>query len=77
MFQPIAADLNFVSLEETELARWRDLDIFHRSVAQREGAEPWVFYEGPPTANGKPGLRSEEHRLNSSHVSESRMPSSA
>ena len=56
MFRPIAADLNFVSLEETELARWRDLDIFHRSVAQREGAEPWVFYEGPPTANGKPGL---------------------
>ena len=56
MFRPIAADLNFVSLEEAELARWRDLDIFHRSVAQREGAEPWVFYEGPPTANGKPGL---------------------
>ena len=56
MFRPISADLDFVNLEESELARWHDNDIFHRSVAQREGAEPWVFYEGPPTANGKPGL---------------------
>lgn len=56
MFRPISADLDFVNLEESEIARWHDNDIFHRSVAQREGAEPWVFYEGPPTANGKPGL---------------------
>ena len=56
MFRPISADFDFVSLEQAELSRWHERDIFHRSVAQREGAEPWVFYEGPPTANGKPGL---------------------
>ncbi len=37
------------------LERWRERDVFHRSLAQREGAEIWSFYEGPPTANGRPG----------------------
>jgi isoleucyl-tRNA synthetase len=37
------------------LARWRERDVFRRSLAAREGAEVWSFYEGPPTANGKPG----------------------
>ncbi len=37
------------------LARWKERDVFHRSLAQREGAEIWSFYEGPPTANGRPG----------------------
>ena len=56
MFQPVSADLDFVGLEEAELARWRANDVFARSMDQRLGREPWVFYEGPPTANGKPGL---------------------
>ena len=56
MFRPVSADLDFVAIEESELARWRDQDVFARTMAQREGATPWVFYEGPPTANGKPGL---------------------
>ena len=56
VFRPVSADIDFVSVEQTELARWRDHDVFARSVAQREGETPWVFYEGPPTANGKPGL---------------------
>ncbi|MDE3044617.1 MAG: class I tRNA ligase family protein, partial [Acidobacteriota bacterium] len=43
-------------MEAAELARWKAHDVFARSTAQRAGAEPWVFYEGPPTANGKPGL---------------------
>jgi len=42
-------------MEERALARWRDRRIFERSVTQREGRQPWVFYEGPPTANGRPG----------------------
>ena len=37
------------------LERWRERDVFHRSLANREGAEVWSFYEGPPTANGRPG----------------------
>src|SRR5436189_6358678 len=46
------------SLPELELQvldRWRERDVFHESVRRRRGAEPWVFYEGPPTANGLPG----------------------
>ncbi len=56
MFHPVPPDADFVTLETEELARWSAHDVFARSVKQREGAEPWVFYEGPPTANGKPGL---------------------
>ena len=56
MFRPISAEFDFVALEEAELARWSEHDIFARSMQQREGAPAWVFYEGPPTANGKPGL---------------------
>ncbi len=37
------------------MQRWRDRDVFAESVRRREGAETWVFYEGPPTANGRPG----------------------
>src|ERR1700728_264896 len=56
MFRPIPPDVDFVALETDELARWADHDVFARSVAQRQGRPPWIFYEGPPTANGKPGL---------------------
>lgn len=35
---------------------WKQNDIFHKSVDQREGKEPFVFYEGPPSANGMPGI---------------------
>ena len=56
MFRPVSADLDFVAIEEAELERWERNDVFARTMAEREGAEPWIFYEGPPTANGKPGL---------------------
>jgi len=42
-------------MEERVLTFWRDEQIFARSVAERRGGEPYVFYEGPPTANGRPG----------------------
>ncbi len=47
---------SFPALEEGVLARWAERDVFKRSMQQREGAQPWVFWEGPPTANGKPGV---------------------
>ncbi len=56
MLQPVPADPDFVLLEAAELARWEEHKVFERSVSERAGAEPWVFYEGPPTANGRPGL---------------------
>ncbi|MFI5009039.1 MAG: isoleucine--tRNA ligase, partial [Solirubrobacterales bacterium] len=43
------------AMEETVLERWREREVFAESVRLREGAPPWVFYEGPPTANGPPG----------------------
>jgi isoleucyl-tRNA synthetase len=56
VFTPVPPDIDFVALEQAELARWADHRVFERSIEQRKGAEPWVFYEGPPTANGMPGL---------------------
>jgi isoleucyl-tRNA synthetase len=43
------------ALELEVLERWRERDVFAQSLREREGAEQWVFYEGPPTANGPPG----------------------
>jgi len=42
-------------MEERVLAFWRERGIFARSLEERAGREPFVFYEGPPTANGRPG----------------------
>jgi isoleucyl-tRNA synthetase len=54
-FRPVDTKQSFPELEERILARWRERDVFNRSLAQREGAPVWSFYEGPPTANGRPG----------------------
>ena len=42
-------------LEEEVLQRWRERNVFAQSLQIRATAKPWVFYEGPPTANGRPG----------------------
>jgi isoleucyl-tRNA synthetase len=42
-------------LEQEVLGRWRERDVFGESLRGREDAEQWIFYEGPPTANGRPG----------------------
>ncbi len=46
---------SFPELEEQVLKRWRDREVFAESMRRRRGAPQWVFYEGPPTANGPPG----------------------
>jgi isoleucyl-tRNA synthetase len=46
---------SFPALEQEVLARWRERGVFRESIRRRQGAEPWVFWEGPPTANGPPG----------------------
>jgi len=53
--RPLPAKPDFPKLEEQVLERWRERDVFRESVRRRRGAEPYVFYEGPPTANGRPG----------------------
>ena len=53
--RPVDPQQDFPSLEEAVLARWRERDVFHESQRRRAGAPRYVFYEGPPTANGRPG----------------------
>ena len=43
-------------LELEMLQRWRDERLFERTLREREGAPSYVFFDGPPTANGKPGI---------------------
>src|SRR5660397_39658 len=54
-YRPVDTGQNFPELEEHILERWKERRIFQKAVKAREGAPEWVFYEGPPTANGKPG----------------------
>src|SRR4051812_31043584 len=53
--EPLPPNVSFPALEEQVMARWRERDVFRESMRRREGAPQWVFYEGPPTANGRPG----------------------
>ena len=55
-FDPVDPRLDLVALEEQVLTRWRDQDVFAESLRRRANAPEWVFYEGPPTANGRPGI---------------------
>ena len=54
LFAEVSGRVNLPEMEERILQWWREKRVFEHSV--REGAEPWVFYEGPPTANGLPGI---------------------
>src|SRR4249919_1737596 len=54
-FTPLKPNEKFPQIEERILQRWKEQKIFDRSMEQRSGGEPYVFYEGPPTANGRPG----------------------
>src|ERR1035437_1509893 len=49
-------NLNLSDVNKEMLTRWNDQDIFHKSIATREGKPSFVFYEGPPSANGLPGI---------------------
>ncbi|MDQ6928301.1 MAG: isoleucine--tRNA ligase, partial [Actinomycetota bacterium] len=55
-FGPIDPQVDFVELERRVLTRWKDDDLAAAVQARHAGEPPWVFYEGPPTANGRPGL---------------------
>jgi len=56
MFHPVSSRVNFPQVEENILSLWKERDIFQRSVTARQGGHRFVFYEGPPTANGSPGI---------------------
>ncbi len=54
MFQPLPGKVDFPALEHQVLAFWKRDDVFARSIEGRRGAKRFIFYEGPPTANGMP-----------------------
>jgi isoleucyl-tRNA synthetase len=56
MFKPVSPKLDVNRMESRVLQHWQSRDIFHKSMSQREGMPEYVFFEGPPTANGKPGV---------------------
>jgi isoleucyl-tRNA synthetase len=56
MFRPIPSVPDFVALEREIAARWEKAAVFERSISERADRPEFVFYEGPPTANGRPGL---------------------
>ena len=56
MFKSVSPKFNVTSMEEGVLKFWKQAEIFKKTVEQRKGGPEYVFYEGPPTANGKPGV---------------------
>ena len=56
MFRSVSSKVNFAQLENTILSFWKEHHIFEKSLSARAGAPQFTMYEGPPTANGKPGI---------------------
>ena len=56
MYDKVSSDMNFVDREKEVLSFWKENDIFGKSVKAREGCPVFTFYDGPPTANGKPHI---------------------
>ncbi|MGH2557041.1 MAG: class I tRNA ligase family protein, partial [Actinomycetota bacterium] len=61
-YRPVDPKTDLPAMEREVLEFWDRAGIFQKSLALREGAPEWVFYEGPPTANGKPGIHHVEAR---------------
>ena len=55
-YSKVSTDLNFVEREKEVEKFWKDNRIFEKSIEQREGCPTYTFYDGPPTANGKPHI---------------------
>jgi isoleucyl-tRNA synthetase len=56
MFKQNFEKINYPEIEERILKFWQDHKVFEKSVDKRDKAKSFTFYEGPPTANGKPGI---------------------
>ena len=56
MFKPVSPKPDVQAVEQVQLDFWKKENIFRRTMDEREGGPSYVFYEGPPTANGKPGV---------------------
>ena len=56
MYKKVTTDMDFVSREKETLAFWKENRVFEKSVEWRKGAPAFTFFDGPPTANGKPHI---------------------
>ena len=56
MYDKVSTNLNFVDREKEILGFWKQNDIFGESIKARENCPVFTFYDGPPTANGKPHI---------------------
>ena len=62
-YRDVPAKIDLPAMEHEVLSFWKANDIFHKSLAKTADGPRWVFYEGPPTANGKPGTHHVEARV--------------
>ncbi len=62
MYQKVSTDMNFVAREEEVVKFWRENEVFKKTVELRKGAPAFTFFDGPPTANGKPHIGHVETR---------------
>jgi len=56
MFKPVSSKLDITAMEEAVQRFWKAQAIFKKTIEQRQGSPDYIFFEGPPTANGKPGV---------------------
>ncbi len=63
MYQKVSTDLNFVDREKQVEKFWKEHDIFKKSLEKNKDGEVYTFYDGPPTANGKPHIGHVETRV--------------
>ena len=56
MYKKVSTGLNFAEREQKILEFWKENNIFEKSIRLREGGPAFTFYDGPPTANGKPHI---------------------
>ena len=62
LYREVDVRVSWPELEERVLRRWKEERVFEASLQERARAQEWVFYEGPPTANGRPGIHHVEAR---------------
>ena len=56
LYDKVSTNLNFVDREKNTENFWKENQIFEKSMKQRQGSPIYTFYDGPPTANGKPHI---------------------
>ena len=56
MYKKVSSDMNFVDREKETVKFWKENEIFEKSIEERKDDPTYTFYDGPPTANGNPGI---------------------